>query len=59
MAYAADKFPGEIHFYTAALEDDTEFRPKGHVHAAERLEWFDVADELPHWAGTMGKNRIR
>ena len=59
MAFAADKFPGEIHFYTASLEDDENFLPTGHVHASERLNWFDIADDLPHWAGTFGQNRIR
>jgi len=58
MAYKADKFPGEIHFYTSALRDPAGFGPTGHVHAAERLHWFDVADDLPRWKGTVGGERV-
>lgn len=59
MAYEADRFPSEIHFYISALLDHTGFEPTGHVHAAERLHWFDVADDLPRWAGTLGQTKIK
>lgn len=58
VAYDADKFPGEIHFYTSALYEKAGFEPKGHVHATEKLPWHDIKDELPRWAGTMGKVQI-
>ena len=58
MAFEADHYPGEIHFYTATLEDSTGFEPTGHVHAGERLHWFDVDDDLPRWRGTMGEDKL-
>lgn len=47
MAFEAEHYPGEIHFYTAGLENTDGFEPAGHVHNDERLHWFDVDDELP------------
>ena len=47
IAFEADRYPGEIHFYTAGLADSDGFEPTGHVHADERLHWFEVDDDLP------------
>ena len=47
MAYRADKFPGEIHFYAALLDDPTRFRSTGHVHSDEMLGWVQFSDDLP------------
>jgi hypothetical protein len=51
MAFDADKYPDEMHFYVASLEDPEAFPPEVHVHFAEHLSWFDTADALkrfPH-----------
>lgn len=47
MAYAADRFPGETHFYAASMDDPAAFRPTFHVHADEMLDWFEIVDDLP------------
>jgi hypothetical protein len=47
MAYDADHDTKNIHFYAASLEDPAVYRPTAHVFTAERLPWFDVADDLP------------
>lgn len=47
MAYDADRFPHEIHFYAASLDDPENFAPKFHVHCAQQLPWFEVKDTLP------------
>lgn len=47
MAYQTDRRAEEIDLYAASLEDPEAYRPEAHVHAAERLSWFDVRDELP------------
>jgi hypothetical protein len=47
MAYETDRRPGEIDLYAASLNDPEAYRPEAHTHAAERLSWFDVRDELP------------
>lgn len=47
MAYETDRRPAEIDLYAASLENPEAYRPQAHVHAAERLSWFDVRDELP------------
>ncbi|MGI9365873.1 MAG: GFA family protein [Rhizobiaceae bacterium] len=58
IAYRADQYPDEIHFYTASLEDATGFEPKGHVHYAERLPWHEVADNLPRWELQVGSKKV-
>ena len=47
MAYATTHLPDETHFYAASLADPEAYRPAKHFMAAERLSWFDVADDLP------------
>ena len=49
MAYKAERYPGEIHLYAATLDDPENYAPQCHVHAAERLPWFDVRDELKRY----------
>ena len=47
MAYRADKFPGEIHFYAATLTDQSQYAPTVHVHSDEMVPWISLADALP------------
>ena len=47
VAYEADIFPDEIHFYAASLEDPIGFEPERHVHTGEQLPWIHLADGLP------------
>lgn len=49
MAYESDRFPDEIHFYAASLEDATSFTPQFHTHYAERVPWVELADDLPKY----------
>lgn len=53
VAYESDRYPDEIHFYTAALADSAGFEPRGHVHYDEHLEWFDTNDDLKR-IGSVG-----
>ena len=46
MAYAHEKFPNEMHFYTASLEDPSGFAPTQHFHHDERLPWLSLSDDL-------------
>lgn len=57
IAYGADRFPGEIHFYTSALQEKTGFEPTGHVNVAEQLPWFEVHDTLPRWPQIAGSKK--
>ena len=52
IAYEADMFPGELHLYTATLDDPDSIPPTFHVFFDEHIGWFDTADDLPrHKAG--------
>ena len=46
VAFQAEAFPGEIHFYASLLDDHTDFRPQAHVHWDERVAWVTPADDL-------------
>ena len=50
LAYEADRFPGEVQLYVATLDDPGAIEPRGHVHVAEQLPWFEVLDALPRYA---------
>ena len=58
MAYEADKFPGEIHFYAASLDDPAAYAPTFHVFAEEAVPWLEVEDNLPRYKGTVGSEKI-
>jgi hypothetical protein len=47
MSFEGAKWPGEIHIYIGTLSDPAAFVPTGHVHVAEKLPWFEIADTLP------------
>ncbi|WP_102222836.1 GFA family protein [Acidimangrovimonas sediminis] len=47
MAYRAEQWPGEIHFYAASLDDPLAFTPEEHVHWDEHLPWLPISDDLP------------
>ena len=47
VAYDADKFSHEMHFYIASLEDPSAVEPAFHVFYGEKLPWLDIADNLP------------
>jgi hypothetical protein len=51
MAYDADRDARNIHLYAASLDDPADYCPTAHVFAAERLPWFDVADDLARFQG--------
>ena len=47
MAYRADRFPGEIHFYAGTLDAPETYTPTNHVFWEEHMPWIVLADGLP------------
>lgn len=47
MAYRSDRYPDEIHFYAASLDDPAAFAPTAHFHSADMLPWVNPGDGLP------------
>lgn len=45
--FKADRFPGEMHFYAALLENGAPVEPSIHFHADEMLPWVHLSDGLP------------
>ncbi|MBS0240631.1 MAG: GFA family protein [Proteobacteria bacterium] len=50
MAYAGSRWPKEVHLLLGTLDDPEKFSPTGHAHITERVNWFDVHDDLPRYA---------
>ena len=53
MAFQAEHYAGEIHLYAASLEHPQDFKPKFHVHCAEKLDWLQLSDDLPKYQDTV------
>ena len=45
-----------IEIHIGAFDKPELFRPVSHMMYAERVSWFDVADELPRYAGEHSPN---
>lgn len=53
MTFAADRYPGETHFYSGTMATPEAYRATAHVHHDERLPWVDLADGLPRHPGSF------
>ena len=52
LAYAAERYPGEIHLYVSTLDRPEVFEPGAHVHVGEQLPWLHLDDGLPRFQTT-------
>ena len=52
IAYAAERYPGEIHLYVSTLGRPEAFEPGAHVHVGEQLPWLHLDDGLPRFQTT-------
>ncbi len=51
ISYESSRFPDEIHLYVGLMDDPARFSPAFHVHFAERIEGFEIADDLLRFPG--------
>jgi hypothetical protein len=49
VAFDADKYTDEIHFYLAALENAGGLESTFHVFAGEKVPWVHLGDALPKY----------
>jgi len=54
MAYAGARWPKEVHLFMGTLDNPGQFVPTGHAHIEERVDWFEVNDNLPRFKETAG-----
>jgi hypothetical protein len=52
LTYEANRFPNYIQVHIGALDNPNSIKPLAHVHFAEKIEWFDVDDQLPRFEGS-------
>ncbi|MFC2970056.1 GFA family protein [Acidimangrovimonas pyrenivorans] len=46
MAFRSERWPDEIHFYAASLDDPAAYAATRHVHWDEHLPWVHLCDGL-------------
>ena len=47
LTFAGDDWPGEVHIYSATLDNPDAFPPTMHSYCLDQLSWFDPDDGLP------------
>lgn len=52
ITYQYAGWPDETHLYAGTLDDPGQFQPRAHYHYAERLDWVEIADDLPKYPGS-------
>jgi len=59
MTYVTEK-NNQVDIYIGTLDDPVAVAPAYHVHAAEQLPWFEIADASPRYArGKAGNAPMR
>ena len=53
LTYEAIHLPDYIQVHIGTLDDPNAITPQAHVHFAEKIEWFDVNDQLPRFDGSV------
>lgn len=54
VSFESDRWPGEVHFFAALLDDPQAVTPQAHVNCAEQLSWIALDDSLPRQPRTDG-----
>jgi hypothetical protein len=49
----------DVYVLTRTLDDPSAYPPDEHVHYGERVSWFNVDDELPHYEGVSAEHAHR
>lgn len=52
MAAAFDYLPGQVYVPLGVIDQAGQLPPRLHAHAAERLGWLHIEDDLPRAVGT-------
>jgi hypothetical protein len=55
LTYQHDDFPDAVDVTTASLDDPAAFPPADHTHAAGRLPWLRLCEDLPGFARTRSE----
>lgn len=55
LAYVGERWPEEVHLYTASLDEPAKHPPRFHVNCREQLPWLVMGDALPRFAVTSAE----
>lgn len=54
LTYEGEAWPGEVHVYTATLDDPAAFPPTMHTMTQDSIPWFHGGGDLPRMEGFSG-----
>jgi len=49
LSYEDERLPGEVYLHVGVFDDPEPFEPEVHDWISQRLEWFDIRDDLPRY----------
>jgi hypothetical protein len=55
VGYVGKRWPDEVHFLHANLDDPTLWPPTAHAYAKDQLPWFEAHDDLPRYRELAGR----
>ncbi len=59
LAYQADHYDGEFHLAIGAFDEPDRLPADSHVHVAQKIAWFDTADDLPRYPKAIKETQHR
>lgn len=58
LFFRSSKWPGEVHFTRASIQQDMTERPIAHVFFSDRANWINFQDDLPKYGGPTGMEKL-
>ena len=55
MSFESANWPGEVHLYAISGHAPETYAPDLHCHYGERLDWLEIADDLPKYHARAGE----
>jgi hypothetical protein len=49
LSYEDERLPGEVYLHVGIFDAPEPFEPEVHDWISQRLEWFDIRDDLPRY----------
>ena len=55
LFFRSERWPDEVHIVRTAFEGEIDREPSGHVHTADRADWFPFEDHLEQYRATSSR----
>lgn len=58
LFFRSERFPGEVHFTRASIEQEMDEKPSAHVYFSDRAQWLEWSDGLKKYGGKSGMEPV-